>query len=327
MKKMFLAAFVAACFNMMSVSAQVTDDDVFIEIDSLDTEDDFIEVDLSESNISTTVTIGDKKPSPLTETEKKRIKKYLNDGYSLVEEDESGAVILKRDKRYICINPRLSNELFIKDAEKIEFTDITGCGMDYGVSAKIAGKVLVYTQKGTVLIPETTGELVEVIVNPFKHKDNTPSAYAIFKEDGKYYAVLSNGNRYELKMDACQLDVMTIFGIKGNGIYCFTPESMEKPEYICNINDDVLYEEGELLTVVGKGRYDYMGIKKYSDVTPAVLVKRGNDYFVYPGGQKVVVRKKTDIEVKVSKTKVAIFSGYFSPIRALVECIKENNSE
>lgn len=326
MKKIFLAACVAACFNLMSVSAQVTDKDAFIEIDSLDTEDDFVEVDpLTGAEISATVTLGDKEQEPLTITEKARIKKYLDDRYTIVDQDEEGAIILKQDKRYICINPRLSNELIVKEADEIDFVDISGCGMGYGINVKHEGRVMVFTQKGTVLIPETTGELQEIIVNPFKHKDNTPSAYAIFKENDEYYAVLSNGKRYELKMDACQIGVMSIFGIKGDGVYCFTPESMEAPEYMCSINDDVLYEEGELLTEVGKGRYDYMGIKKYSNVTPAVLVKKGDDYFVYPGGQKVVVRKKTDIEIKLSPTQTAIFSGYFSPTKSLIECIEENS--
>jgi len=328
---MMLAAYVAACVmsvTPISVSAQVTEHNGFIEIDSLE-EDDFIEVDsivTKDGNVLlNTVTIGEKKAEQLTEVELDRIKFYTRKGYEIVEQDDE-AVILKKDKHYTCINPLFSNELVIKEAERIEFVDISGCGATYGVLAENNGKTAVYTQRGNQLIPETEGKLVDIIVNPFKNNEHTTCAYAIFKNDGDYYAVLSNGSEFKLNFDACQFGVMSIFGIRGNGLYCFTPESMDTPAYLCSIDDDIKYEEGEALTEIGLGRYDYMGIKKYSNISPAILVQKGNEYFVYPGAKKVSIKKESDLEnIKLSSSLKATFSGFPSSSKTLVKSILENN--
>lgn len=338
MKKMLLAACVAA-FSL-SAAAQIAekDDDFddFVEIRISEDEDDFTEVDSTvvdekESDdflfSSAKVTLGGQEQAQMTDAERAHISKYTQSGYTIVEEDEEGAIILKKGKDFICINPWLSSEVIIDKADYIEFVDISGCGMGYGVYVQKGEEMTVFSQKGGIIIPKTKGKLIEAIINPFKHNENATCAYAIIKDDGEFYAVLSNGKRYELKMDACQIGVMSIFGIKGNSMYCFTPESMETPEYMCDIDDDILYEEGELLTTEGAVRFDYLGMKKYSNVTPAVLVRKGVDYYLYPGGKKVMVKKGSDIEVKLSQAQKAVFSGYFSPSRSLVECIKENNSE
>lgn len=330
MKKIVLVACVATCvmyFTPLSVTAQVTEDD-FFEIDSLaEEEDDFVEVDtLITEGGDDTLSTDSKKSEELTANELTRISKYIKQGYQFVDKDEEGAYILKQNKRYICINPWLSNDWLIKEAEKLEFIDISGCGATYGILSENLGKSAVYTQKGNVLIPETNGQLIEVIVNPFKNSEHTPYAYAIFKKDGDYYAVLSNGSSFELKMDVCSFGMMTIFGIKGNKVYCFTPESMDTPEYMFDINDDVQYEEGEILTELGFGRFDYMGLKKYANITPAVLVKKGNEYFVYPGGKKVMLKKEKDVEnIKLSSSLSAVFSGFPKSGKKLVENILENS--
>lgn len=328
MKKIVLVACVATCvmyFTPLSVSAQVTEHDDFFEIDSLE-EDDFIEVDSATiGDISEIVTIGEKKAYQMTETELARIKVYTDQGYKIVEQDDE-IVILKKNKRYTCINPLFSNEVVIKEAERIEFIDISGCGAAYGVLAEDSGKTAVYDQRGKLLIPETKGKLVDIVINPFKNNEHTTCAYAIFKNRQYYYAVLSNGSKFKLNFDACQFGVMSIFGIKGNSLYCFTPESMDTPAYMFDINDDVQYEEGEVLTEIGLGRYDYMGRKKYSNITPAVLVKKGHEYFVYPGAKKVSIKNESDLEnIKLSSSLTAVFSGFPSSSKALVECILENS--
>ena len=101
---------------------------------------------------------------------------------------------------------------------------------------------------------------------------------------------------------------------------------MDTPEYMFDINDDVQYEEGEILTELGFGRFDYMGLKKYANITPAVLVKKGNEYFVYPGGKKVMLKKEKDVEnIKLSSSLSAVFSGFPKSGKKLVENILENS--
>lgn len=231
----------------------------------------------------------------------------------IVYDDDCGSLIFKNEAgKYGYINIRTSKKLLFTEQDFIEIVDITGCGLADGVIVQKGGKIEVCSPKGDIIIPSVEADaIIEVMRNPFKTTQNYIWGYAIFKRGSEFFATNTAGTVKNLDVEKCEFGVNMIFASKGDDIYVYTPDTSEKPEFVFNLKDKgVEYTEVEVLETQGQGRYDYDG-KKYNNITPGVVVKKGMSYTLYPGAQKLTVHKSGSMLIGKAGSKKVVFSPFF----------------
>ena len=253
----------------------------------------------------------------LFEPERASIKNMLEElgAQRIIYDDNFGSIIFKaKNGKYGYINIRTQQQLLFNDMDYIEIVDITGCGLAEGILVQKDGMLGVYTLVGNALIPMVPAEsLVAAMRNPFKTSSTFTWGYAIVKNGDVFMAVSTKGEPVPLNLERCAFGINIIMGSIGDDIYVYTPDGSKHEEFVFNISEnDVEFVEVEILETEGLGRYDYEGTK-YNNITPGLVVKRGHNYTLYPGGQKLSVQKKANnLLIGKADSKKVIFSAPLS---------------
>ena len=268
--------------------------------------------DMEDAEDSTVVMVSEDYIPELTNTERSELKSLLNENAAtnIVYDDNSGCIIYKSaNKKYNYLNVRTQQKILFKDMDNIELVDITGCDLEDGVAVTKDCEIGVYTLKGDLLIPMVPADsLITVVKNPFKTNSHSTWGYAIMKRDDELYAVDTKGIPYILEMDECAFGVNIILGYKGDNVYVYTPDGSTEQEFVFNASEkDTEFVEVEILETSGAGRYEYDDAK-YANISPGLVVKKGLNYTLYPGGQKLSVHKNAGLMIGKAGTKKVIFT-------------------
>lgn len=228
----------------------------------------------------------------LNEIEQDEVNEILmSNAKSVLYDDGCGHIIYRQaDSRYGYVNIRMHKLPMLTDLDSILFIDFNEKEM--GILAKSGEELAVYTYEGVLLIPPVKAdEVIKVVKNPYKCGNGRNFGYAIIKSEDRLYAVDTNGKRHLLDMDKVLMENNLIFGYKGDDIAIYTTDGSEKEEVIITALDkDVEFEEVEILSTAGHARYSYIDTK-YNDITPGVVIKKKNQYWLYPGEEKLHVKK------------------------------------
>jgi len=327
MKKIFILTGVAILLSL-GLNAHGQDDkldDVFSFHDSIFTSltDD---TDVVDTNF--TATTETLLPT-LSKEEKEKIQNLLTaENASVIYDDDIGHIIYRQaNNKYGFINIRMFSKPLLENQDSILTIHIGE--NEQGLLAKEGNKIAVYTYEGLLMIPQVTADrIVKISKNIYKSGQGRLHGYAIVMNGNKLYATDTEGRYYRLAMEKALMENNLIFGLKGSNIVVYTTDGSETEEVISDISDnDAEYEEVEILTSIGHVRYNYND-KKYSNISPGVVVKKKNHYWLYPGGERLHVKNLAASELLEGtiNNKKVIFSKHFYPVNELKQKLNSSGN-
>jgi len=251
-----------------------------------------------------------------TDEEQSYLGSFVNNPeYVVIHNDRNGHLICKDSLgKFLYVNVRFKNHPIICGADEVSFVDISGYEAMYGVKVKKGDSISVYTDEYDLIIPSTKADtLISVICNEFKSKRGKPWGYALFKKDNIYYTACTSGIIKKFNVERAYMGKNIVLGCRGDSIFCISPEGLDAEEFVFDkYSFDTQYAEVAVLDTVQHARYSYYG-RKYGDITPGLLVRKGQHYTLYPGAQKLHVKKmdKGAFIGTVGNNKV-FFSNFFN---------------